>query len=303
MMFKGSIVALITPFRDGRIDDSALQALVEWHVAQGTHGLVPCGTTGESPTLSHAEHERVIALCIEAAAGRLPIIAGTGSNSTLEAIALTKHARAAGADGALLVAPYYNRPTQEGLYQHFKAIHDAVDLPLILYNIPGRTAVDIAVETMARLAALPNIVGVKDATGNLARISRQRAVLGADFLQFCGDDALALAAMAAGAHGCISVTANVLPARCAAFQNACMSGDFLAARALHDEMFPLHEALFLETSPGPVKYAASLLGLCRAELRLPLVEPAEPTRRAVRDILATLAGGIGAEDARGRVGA
>lgn len=267
---RGSIVALITPFKDGKVDEKALQALVEWHVAEGTHGLVPCGTTGESPTLSHEEHGRVVELVIEAAAGRLPVIAGTGSNSTAEAIERTAHARHAGAAAALVVTPYYNKPTQDGLYRHFKAIHDAVDIPIVIYNIPGRTAVDMSVATMAELAKLPNIVGVKEATGDVARVSRQRAACGPGFIQLSGDDALALGHMAHGAHGCISVTANVAPRDCAQFQEACMAGNFARALEIQDRLIVLHEALFVETNPAPVKHAAKLLGLCSDDLRLPL---------------------------------
>ncbi len=267
---RGSIVALITPFKDGKVDEKALQALVEWHVAEGTHGLVPCGTTGESPTLSHEEHGRVVELVIGAAAGRLPVIAGTGSNSTAEAIERTAHAQQAGATAALVVTPYYNKPTQDGLYRHFKAIHDAVDIPIVIYNIPGRTAVDMSVATMAELAKLRNIVGVKEATGDVSRVSRQRAACGPDFIQLSGDDGLALGHMAHGAHGCISVTANVAPRDCAQFQEACLAGNFARALEIQDRLMPLHEALFIETNPAPVKLAAKLLGLCSDDLRLPL---------------------------------
>jgi 4-hydroxy-tetrahydrodipicolinate synthase len=281
-MFKGSLVALITPFRDGKVDEKAFQDLVEWHVREGTHGVIPCGTTGESPTLSHAEHKRVVELCVEAAAKRIPVIAGTGSNSTDEAIDLTRHARQAGADGALVVCPYYNKPTQEGLFRHFKAITEAVAIPLLVYNIPGRTAVDVSVETMARIARLPNVVGVKESTGDLTRITRHRLVIGGDFVQLSGEDYLALAQMAAGADGCISVTANVAPRQLSEMHRMCQRGDFAGARAIHERLAPLHEALFVETSPGPVKFAASLLGKCRADIRLPLVEPGEPTRARVK---------------------
>jgi len=280
-MFRGSIVALITPFRDGRIDEKAFQSLVEWQIAEGTDALVPCGTTGESPTLSHDEHKRIVELCIEVARGRRPVIAGTGSNSTEEAIELTRHAKKAGADAALIVSPYYNRPTQEGLYRHFKAIHDAVDLPIVVYNIPPRCVVDISVETMARLAELPNIIGVKDATGDVTRITRQRIACGEDFCQLSGDDGLALGQMAHGAVGCISVTANIAPRHLADFQKAALAGDFAAARAQHDRLQPLHEALFCEASPGPVKYGASLLGKCLADTRLPLCEIAAASKQRV----------------------
>ncbi len=281
-MFQGSFVALITPFRDGKVDEDAFRSFVDWQIDEGADGLVPCGTTGESPTLSHDEHRRVTELCIEAAAGRVPVLAGTGSNSTEEAIALTRHAKEAGATGALMVMPYYNKPTQEGLYRHFRAVAEAVDIPIVIYNIPGRSAVDMSVDTMARLAELPNIVGVKDATAKLERVSQQRLAMGADFIQLSGEDATALAHMAHGGHGCISVSANVAPRACAEFQSACLSGDFAAALLLQDRLMPLHEALFLETSPAPVKFAASLLGKCTGELRLPLVEVGEATKERVR---------------------
>ena len=281
-MFKGSLVALITPFRAGKVDEKAFQDLVEWHVAEGTHGLVPCGTTGESPTLSHEEHRRVVELCIEASRGRIPVIAGTGSNSTDEAIELTRHARKAGANAALVVTPYYNKPTQEGLFRHFKAIVEAVDLPVVVYNIPGRSVVDISVETMARIAKLPNIVGVKESTGDVSRITKHRLLIGEGFCQVSGEDYLALAQMAAGADGCISVTANVAPRQLSQMHLACQRGDYAAARAIHERLAPLHEALFVETSPAPVKYAASLLGKCVPDIRLPLVEPGEVTRARVK---------------------
>ena len=281
-MFKGSLVALITPFRGGKVDEKAFQDLVEWHVAEGTHGLVPCGTTGESPTLSHEEHRRVVELCIEASRGRIPVIAGTGSNSTDEAIELTRHARKAGANAALVVTPYYNKPTQEGLFRHFKAIVEAVDLPVVVYNIPGRSVVDISVETMARIAKLPYIVGVKESTGDVSRITKHRLLIGEGFCQVSGEDYLALAQMAAGADGCISVTANVAPRQLSQMHLACQRGDYAAARAIHERLAPLHEALFVETSPAPVKYAASLLGKCVPDIRLPLVEPGEATRARVK---------------------
>jgi 4-hydroxy-tetrahydrodipicolinate synthase len=280
-MFRGSIVALITPFRNGAIDEAALQSLVEWHLEQGTHGVVPVGTTGESPTLTHDEHERVVEVVVEAAAGRCPVIAGTGSNSTAEAISLTRHAKQAGADAALVVTPYYNKPTQAGLFAHFKAIHDAVDLPIIIYNIPGRSVVDMSVATMARLAELPHIVGVKDATYDLARPLLTRAACGVDFCQLSGEDITALAFNAHGGHGCISVTANVAPSQCARMHEAWQRGDAAEALAIHERLTPLHRALFLETSPAPVKYAVSRLGRCEAGVRLPLVEPGEETRSAV----------------------
>ena len=285
MMFKGSIPALITPMRDGAVDEEAFQRLVDWQIQQGSSGLVPVGTTGESPTLSHEEHERVVALCIEAANGRVPVIAGTGSNSTVEAVSLTKSAETAGADGALVVMPYYNKPTQEGLYQHFRAISEATDLPILIYNIPGRSVIDMSVDTMARLFELPNIVGVKDATADLSRVSKQRHAMGPEFIQLSGEDATALGLMAHGGHGCISVTANVAPALCAEFQASCIAGDYAAALQIQDKLMPLHEALFVEASPAPVKYAASVLGLCKGDVRLPLVEPMESTRAQVRDAM------------------
>ncbi len=283
--FKGSITALITPFRNGKVDDRAFQKLIEWQIDQCTHGLVPCGTTGESPTLTHDEHRRVVELCVEAAAGRVPVIAGSGSNSTAEAIELTRHAKSAGADGVLIVTPYYNKPTQEGLYLHFKAINDCADVPVIIYNIPGRSVIDMSVETMARLFKLKNIIGVKDATANMARASQQRAALGSEFIQLSGEDATALGFMAHGGQGCISVTANVAPALCAEFQLACLAGNFRLALQLQDRLMPLHDALFVESNPGPVKYAASKLGLCTSETRLPLAPLASASRKRVDDAL------------------
>jgi 4-hydroxy-tetrahydrodipicolinate synthase len=281
-MFKGSIPALITPFRDGEFDEDAFRSLIDWHVEQGSNGVVPCGTTGESPTLDHDEHKRVVETCIEAAAGRIPVIAGTGSNSTSEAIDLTRHAKQAGADAALVVTPYYNKPTQEGLYQHFKAIHDAAGIPIIIYNIPPRSVVDMTVETMARLARLPNVVGVKDATQDLARPIRTRLAIGLEFCQMSGEDGTALPFLAAGGHGCISVTANVAPALCAEMQMAWRDGDLAKAAVLNDRLMPLHTALFCESSPGPVKYAASLLGKCSPQMRLPLVEISESSKDIVK---------------------
>jgi 4-hydroxy-tetrahydrodipicolinate synthase len=284
--FQGSITALITPFKDGTIDAKAFQLLVEWQIDQGTHGLVPVGTTGESPTLSHDEHKRVVELCIEAASGRVPVIAGAGSNCTSEAIELTRHAKEAGADGVLVVTPYYNKPTQEGLYLHFKAVNDCADIPILIYNIPGRSVVDMSVETMARLFKLANIVGVKDATANMARASQQRAALGADFVQLSGEDATALGFMAHGGQGCISVTANVAPALCSEFQLACLGGNFKRALELQDRLMPLHDALFVESNPGPVKYAAEKLGLCSSETRLPLAPMTQASKAKVDAALA-----------------
>lgn len=287
-MFKGSVPALITPFRNGAFDEDAYRSLIEWHVEQGTDGLLPCGTTGESPTLDHAEHKRVVEVCIDTVAGRIPVIAGTGSNSTSEAIDLTRHAKKAGASAALVVTPYYNKPTQEGLYQHYKAIHDAVNIPIIIYNIPPRCVIDMTVETMARLAQLPNIIGVKDATQDLTRPIKTRLVIGPDFCQMSGEDGTALPFLAAGGHGCISVTANVAPRQCAEMQRAWREGDFVKAAALNDRLMPLHTALFCETSPSPVKYAASLLGKCSPEMRLPLVEIRETSKDIVKRALAAV---------------
>jgi 4-hydroxy-tetrahydrodipicolinate synthase len=283
--FQGSITALITPFKGGEVDADAFRRLVEWQIDQGTHGLVPCGTTGESPTLDHDEHKRVVELCIETAAGRVPVIAGTGSNSTAEAIELTRHAQTAGAAAALVVTPYYNKPTQEGLYLHFKAIADSADIPIVIYNIPGRSVVDMSVATMARLFKLKNIVGVKDATANMARVSQQRAELGKDFIQLSGEDATALGFMAHGGQGCISVTANIAPALCAEFQLACLAGNFRLALQLQDRLMPLHDALFVESNPAPVKYAASRLGLCSADTRLPLAPLTPASQKKIDDAL------------------
>lgn len=284
-MFKGSFTALITPFDNGAFDEDSYRKLIEFQIASGTHGLVPVGTTGESPTLSHDEHRRVVEVCIAQAAGRVTIIAGAGSNSTAEAIELTKHAKAAGANAALVVTPYYNKPTQEGLYRHYKAINDAVDIPVFIYNIPARSVVDMSVTTMARLAALPNIVGVKDATANLARVSQQRGAMGPHFIQFSGEDATALGLMAHGGHGCISVTANVAPRQCAEFQNACLAGNFTRALQLQDQLMPLHDAMFIESNPGPVKYAAERLGLCKGETRLPLAPLTSSSRKVVDEVI------------------
>ena len=287
-LFKGSITALITPFRDGKVDAQAFRKLVEWQIDQGTHGLVPCGTTGESPTLTHDEHKQVIEICIEVAAGRVPVIAGTGSNSTAEAVELTRHAKEAGADGALVVTPYYNKPTQEGLYLHYKAINDCADIPILIYNIPGRSVVDMSVDTMARLFKLSNIVGVKDATANMARVSQQRAAMGSDFIQLSGEDATALGFMAHGGAGCISVTANIAPALCSEFQLACLAGNFRLALQLQDRLMPLHDSLFVESNPGPVKFAAAKLGLCNGETRLPLAPIGAASRKRVDDALAAV---------------
>ena len=284
-MFKGSYTALITPFRDGVVDEDAFVRIVEWQLNEGTHGLVPVGTTGESPTLSHDEHKRVVELAVKTAAGRAPVIAGAGSNATAEAVDFAKHAESTGASGLLVVTPYYNKPTQEGLYQHFKAVNDAVRIPIIIYNIPGRSVIDMSVETMTRLFALPNITGVKDATTNMARVSQQRAAMGPDFNQLSGEDATALGFMAHGGQGCISVTSNVAPRLCAEFQNACLAGDFAKALQLQDRLMPLHDALFLETNPSPAKYALWRLGFCETEARLPLVPLQDATKRAVEQAM------------------
>jgi 4-hydroxy-tetrahydrodipicolinate synthase len=284
-MFKGSLVALITPFRNGKVDESAFQELVSWQVGQGTHGLVPCGTTGESPALADDEHGRVVALCVEVAKGRAPVIAGTGSNSTHHTIALTRQAKAAGADAALIVCPYYNKPTQEGLYQHFKAVHDAVDLPIVIYNIPGRSAVDMTNATMARLAKLPNIVGVKDATNDLARPLRMRIEIGGEFAMLSGEDATAVAYLAQGGDGCISVTANVAPRLLADMHEAWQRGEIAIVRRINERLIPLHDALFAETSPAPVKFAASLLGKCDGTVRLPLCQIMPQTQERVAEAM------------------
>jgi len=280
-VFKGSITALVTPFRDGIVDERAFTALVEWQIASGTSGLVPAGTTGESPTLSHAEHRRVVELSVEAAAGRVPVIAGAGSNSTREAVSLVEHAEAAGATGVLVVTPYYNKPNQAGLKAHFSAVARATKLPVVIYNIPPRSVIDMSVETMAELAGEHvNIVGVKDATTSMARVSQQRAACGPAFTQLSGEDATALGFNAHGGAGCISVTANVAPRECAAFQAACADGDYATALSWQDKLMPLHEALFVEPNPAGAKYALSRLGRIANELREPLV-PVSPRTAAI----------------------
>jgi len=285
-MFKGSLVALITPMTaDGKLDERAFQDLVAWQVAEGAQGLIPVGTTGESPTLSHAEHQRVVEMCVEAAAGRVPVIAGAGSNSTAEAVALAQHAKKAGADGALVVTPYYNKPTQEGLYLHFKTIADAADLPIVIYNIPPRSVIDMSVETMARLAKHPNIVGVKDATANLTRPLHTRAACGPEFCQLSGEDHTVLSFLAAGGVGCISVTANIAPRLCREMHDAWAEGRLADAMAIQDRLVPVHDAMFCESSPGPVKYAASLLGRGTEFCRMPLAPIAEASRARVRSAL------------------
>jgi 4-hydroxy-tetrahydrodipicolinate synthase len=283
--FRGSFTALVTPFRNGSVDEKVFRDLVEWQITEGTNGLVPVGTTGESPTLSHEEHRQVVEWCIDQADGRVPVVAGAGSNSTREAIELSQHAEKAGADAVLVVTPYYNKPTQEGLYQHYKAINDAIGIPIIIYNIPPRSVIDMSVDTMKRLYELKNIAGVKDATANMARVSQQREACGPDFNQLSGEDITALGFNAHGGHGCISVTSNVAPRLCAEFQAACGRGDFAAALKLQDKLAPLHTNIFIETSPAPVKYAMSLIGKCSEAVRLPMVPASEKARAAVRDAM------------------
>jgi len=284
-MFKGSITALITPFRDGAVDDATFQSFVEWQINEGTNALVPCGTTGESPTLDHKEHMHVTELCIDAAKGKVPVIAGAGSNATHESVDLAIHAKKAGADAVLVVTPYYNKPTQEGMYQHFKAVHDATDLPLIIYNIPGRSIVDMTVETMARLARLPNIVGVKDATADLTRPMLTRLAIDGDFCQLSGEDGTAVPFLAGGGDGCISVTANVAPRLCSDMHSAWQKRDLDTVMEIQDRLMPLHKALFCESSPGPVKYAAKLLGKSSDEVRLPMCEIAESSKTQVESAM------------------
>ena len=286
--FKGIYTALITPFSGDKVDEKAFQSFVEWQIAEGVHGLVPCGTTGESPTLSHEEHKRVVELCIEAAAGRVPVMAGTGSNSTDEAITLTRHAKAAGAAAALVVAPYYNKPTQEGLYQHYKALNDACELPIFIYNIPGRSVINITDDTLARLSELSNIAGVKDATGDLARPYILRSKIKKPLQLLSGEDMTAVAFNVSGGQGCISVASNIMPKTCAAVQNACMIGDYKTAIELQDTLTELNQVLFCETSPIPVKFAASLLNKCKPDLRLPLVQPSEESKKHITEVLKKL---------------
>lgn len=287
-MFKGSNVALVTPFKDGVVDYDALSKLVEWHVSEGTAGLVPVGTTGETPTLSHEEHENVVTEVVRVADGRIPVIAGAGSNSTREAIRLVRHASAVGADAALVVTPYYNKPTQEGLIAHFTAVHEASDLPIVIYNIPGRSVVDMTPLTMGRLAALPRIVGVKDSTGDVVRVSQQRAACGRDFIQLSGEDANTLGFNAHGGVGCISVTANIAPKLCAAFQNATLEGRWSEALDLHDRLLPLHLAVFQEPGLASVKYGLSLMGRCTDEVRLPILGLSDGARLMMKDAMKAL---------------
>lgn len=286
-MLRGSITALITPMRDGAVDEKAFASFVDWQIAEGTHGLVPVGTTGESPTVSHEEHNRVVEICVEVAAGRVPVIAGAGSNSTAEAIALARHAEKTGADAVLSVVPYYNKPNQEGLFQHFSAIASSIGIPVILYSVPGRTIVDLTVDTIVRLReAHANIIGVKDATADMGRASLQRARLGEEFILLSGEDMTALGFNAHGGHGCISVTSNVAPKLCSQMQELSLSGDFKGALAIQDKLVHLHRNLFLEPNPTAVKYAASKLGLAANELRLPLVPVSRATEEAVDVALA-----------------
>ena len=286
MLLQGSIVALITPMTpEGDIDWEAFARLIDWQIAEGTAGLVPCGTTGESATLSHAEHDAVVKFVIHRAAGRVPVVAGTGSNNTLEAVALTREAEAAGATAALVITPYYNKPTQEGLYQHFKAIHDATTLPILLYDVPGRTVTRIADETVARLATLPRVLGIKDATADLTRPVDLAARVPADFVQLSGEDGTVLAYLVQGGHGCISVTANIAPRLCAALHRAWQAGDLAEAQRINRLLMPLHHAMFCETNPGPVKYAAHLLGVCSNTVRLPLVPIGDDSARRIRAVM------------------
>ena len=285
-MFSGSMPALVTPFAEGgAVCEKTLRELVEWHIEEGSSGIVPVGTTGESPTLSHAEHDRVVEIVVDAVAGRVPVIAGTGSNNTTEAIRLTRHAEEVGADAALVVTPYYNKPTQDGLVAHFTAVHDACDLPIVIYNIPARSVIDMAPATMARLAELPRIVGVKDATGDVVRVSETRAHCGRDFCQLSGEDASALGFNAHGGVGCISVTANVAPRLCAEFQAATLRGDYATALEHQDRLMPLHEAIFIEPGLAGAKYGLSVLGRCREDVRLPLIGVSPSTRVAIKDAM------------------
>ena len=291
-LFKGVLTALVTPFRDDAVDEEALVRLIERQVAAGVHGLVPVGTTGETATLSHDEHRRVVELCIATAAGRIPVIAGCGSNCTAEAVELTRHAKTVGADAALVVTPYYNRPSQEGLYAHYAAINEAVQLPVLVYNVPSRTAGDISNDTLASLGRLPNIVGVKDATGDLARASLMRRSCGEDFVMLSGDDPTAIGYIAHGGHGCISVTSNVAPQACVACLEAALAGDFATARVWQDRLIHLHKAVFADASPAPTKWALSTLGLCTEDVRLPITPCLEAVRPRVREAMAQA--GVGA---------
>lgn len=283
--FRGSYTALVTPFKDGALDEAGFRALVSWQIAEGSNGLVPVGTTGESPTLSHEEHYKVVEWCIDEAKGRVPVVAGAGSNSTKEAVALAKHAEKAGADAVLVVTPYYNKPTQEGMYQHFKAVNDAIGIPILIYNIPPRSVVDMSVDTMARLYELKNIAGVKDATADLARVSKQRHAMGPDFIQMSGEDMTALAYMAAGGHGCISVTANVAPKLCAELMSLVLKGDYAGALKIQDRLTPLHDTIFKEPGLAGAKHGLGLLGRIKEEVRLPLMTVTPPTGKVIRDAM------------------
>ncbi|MBW3560502.1 MAG: 4-hydroxy-tetrahydrodipicolinate synthase [Proteobacteria bacterium] len=282
---QGSITALVTPFRDGKVDEGAFRALVQRQIAAGTHGLVPCGTTGESATLTTAEHVRVVEICVEVTQGRVPVVAGAGANETGKAVELVRAAQAAGADAALVVTPYYNKPSQEGLFRHYAAIADGCDLPVVIYDVPGRTGVTLAVDTVARIAALPSMIGIKDATGDLGKASQMRQACGEAFVLISGDDPSALGYLAHGGRGCISVSSNVAPEACAAFQNACLAGDYGTAREWQGRLIALHGALFLDNSPAPTKFALASLGLCTEEVRLPLASCAEKARPAVLEAM------------------
>lgn len=284
-MFKGSIPALVTPFGENGVDFDALKAIVEWHVEQGSHGVVAVGTTGESPTLTHEEHEEVVKVATESAAKRIPVIAGAGSNNTDESLRLVKFARSVGADAVLVVTPYYNKPTQQGLYEHYKALHDSCDIPIIIYNIPGRSVIDMTPDTMGRLAQLPRIVGVKDATGDVTRVSKQRQTCGSDFIQLSGEDASAIGFNAHGGIGCISVTANVAPKLCAEFQNALLEGDYAGALEYQDRLMPLHTAIFIEPGLAGAKFGMSILGKCENRVRLPLVPVTPETESRIREAM------------------
>ncbi len=284
-MIKGSLTALVTPFKNGELDLGALKRLVDWQIESGTDGLVPVGTTGESPTLSHDEHDAVVEAVVQAAAGRVPVVAGAGSNNTAESIRLAQHAQQVGADAVLVVTPYYNKPTQAGLVAHFTAVHDAIDIPIIIYNIPPRSVIDMLPDTMGQLAKLPRIAGVKDATGDLARVSWQRMTCGTDFIQVSGEDATAHGFNAQGGTGCISVTANVAPALCAEMQDACAAGDYAKALAVQDRLMPLHKAVFTEPGLVGAKYGLSLLGRCEDEVRLPLSPLSDGTKTLIRDAM------------------
>ena len=285
-MFSGSITALVTPFKDDNsIDETSLIKHINWQIEQGINGFVPVGTTGESPTLSHAEHKKVIEICIDAVSNRVPIIAGAGSNNTDEAIDFIQHASSVGASAALVVTPYYNKPTQEGLYAHFKKLNDITQIPIIIYNIPGRCVVDMSVETLSRLAKLDKIIGIKDATADISRVSLQRHSLGENFIQLSGEDMTALALMAHGGHGCISVTSNIAPKLCSDFQLACGEKNYIEALKIQDKLTPLHQALFIETSPAPVKYGMSILGFCSESVRLPLVKIMDETKKTVKEAM------------------